>query len=487
MHPTSPPIPPDTTPGFTPLMAVFTWLSGLAIPQAMLILGQALNALAVVAVYLFAASLTGSRLAGVIAALACGVFTPMPAYLTSWGRYTQLTGLLILPAAQKLLNLSFTNLEGSDRALRKITWRHPAVQWLLLAAIACAGMFLTHYRVLAFFAFLAAAELVVLAARALFYPGLRSSLWRNALTIGSAAVLAVLLSLPWWPETLRTLFTPFLGYKAAAPVAFSDFSWNYLTTASGTAVMGAAALGLLIALIRQRWFATTLIIWLGLLIFSANLAVFGLPGSSFINNTSVEIMLYIPLSVLAGYALSETYTWLVNVLPQTLIKAAQGLCILLLAAVSLVGGARLVPILNPVTLLVRQADLPALQWVAENIPANETVLINPFAWGYGLYAGNDGGFWITPITGRKTLPPPVLYGVGDAANWQNVEAINAQLKQITGASSDPGRLAQAMKQAGVRYLYLGARGGIFSAEILRNSSAFNVLYNQNGVWVVEVR
>ena len=30
-----------------------------------------------------------------------------------------------------------------------------------------------------------------------------------------------------------------------------------------------------------------------------------------------------------------------------------------------------------------------------------TVLINPFTWGYGLYAGNDGGFWISPLAGRK--------------------------------------------------------------------------------------
>ena len=44
-------------------------------------------------------STTGSegagRIGGLAAALIVGVFTPMPAYYTSWGRYTQLAALLI--------------------------------------------------------------------------------------------------------------------------------------------------------------------------------------------------------------------------------------------------------------------------------------------------------------------------------------------------------------------------------------------------------
>ena len=62
-------------------------------------------------------------------------------------------------------------------------------------------------------------------------------------------------------------------------------------------------------------------------------------------------------------------------------------------------------------MLFRQADYPTMEWINKNIPANKTILINPFPWGYGLYAGNDGGYWISPLANRPTMPPPALYGL----------------------------------------------------------------------------
>ncbi len=89
--------------GFHSLVATFHWLSGLEISRAMLLLGQVFNALSVLAVYLLTTSLTKDRLAGLFAALATGFLCSMPAYYASWGRYTQLTGLLVLPVCAALL------------------------------------------------------------------------------------------------------------------------------------------------------------------------------------------------------------------------------------------------------------------------------------------------------------------------------------------------------------------------------------------------
>ena len=85
--------------GFHSVVAAFCGLTGLAVPQAMLLLGQVLNALLVPAAYLLAKDLSGSPTAALLAALVAGLFSPMPAYYASWGRYTQLAGLLMLPAA----------------------------------------------------------------------------------------------------------------------------------------------------------------------------------------------------------------------------------------------------------------------------------------------------------------------------------------------------------------------------------------------------
>ncbi len=90
-------------PGFHATVAALHWLTGLELDRAMLLLGQILNALIVPAIYLLTTSLTRSRKAGLFSALIAGFMTPMPAYYTSWGRYTQLAGLLALPAAAALM------------------------------------------------------------------------------------------------------------------------------------------------------------------------------------------------------------------------------------------------------------------------------------------------------------------------------------------------------------------------------------------------
>jgi hypothetical protein len=124
----------------------------------------------------------------------------------------------------------------------------------------------------------------------------------------------------------------------------------------------------------------------------------------------------------------------------------------------------ILPILNPITLLIRQADKPALAWIQEHVPEDETILINPFFWGYNLYAGSDGGFWITPLTGRKTLPPPVLYGLD--AKSPRIKEINLICQEVIDHSQDAEALSALLKGQGIRYIYIGARGGVISANAL---------------------
>ena len=143
------------------------------------------------------------------------------------------------------------------------------------------------------------------------------------------------------------------------------------------------------------------------------------------------------------------------------------------------------PILNPITLLFRAADEPAIEWVAENLPEDESVLINPFHWGYGLYAGQDGGYWITPLAGRVTLPPPVLYGMANAP--EQMSSIIDITSRVLDMSGDPQALNALLQEEGIRYIFIGARGGALSPQKLRHSAFFRLLYARDGAWVFEVR
>jgi hypothetical protein len=137
--------------GFHSQLATLELLSNLDVHEAMLVYGQVINALMIFVVYAFTKHLTNSRVASLFAALITGLFTPMPAYYTSWGRYTQLSGLLILPIAYLLFQNAFSQLN---------TKRAPYLQ-IIIAAIAAGGLFLVHYRVTAFFILLIVSEFLI--------------------------------------------------------------------------------------------------------------------------------------------------------------------------------------------------------------------------------------------------------------------------------------------------------------------------------------
>jgi hypothetical protein len=112
-------------------------------------------------------------------------------------------------------------------------------------------------------------------------------------------------------------------------------------------------------------------------------------------------------------------------------------------------------------------------------------VINPFSWGYGLYAGSDGGYWISPLAGRETLPPPVLYGLEN--DIQHLKQTNQLIQQVMDQSGQPEQLADLLRQHGLHYVYIGAKGGPLSARLLIESPSFQMLYEGDGTWVFKVR
>ncbi len=452
--------------GFHSVLAAFHWLSGLDLPGAMLLLGQVLNALAVPAAYLLAADLTRDRGVGLVAALVTGLFSPMPAYYASWGRYTQLAGLLILPAAFVLLRRGLDErVSGTPR-------------YLALSALALAGLVLTHNRVTVF---CAALLLAYLAGQRYGRATRPQHLAADGLRLGLVAGGVLALTLPWIVPALTTLWLPKLGaWTGADPRAFQDFSWRYLTGARGEYVLVLGALGWLWALVRRQRFALTLGLWVGLLFVLASLGVWGLPGGGFINYVSVEISLFLPLSVLCGYVVTEVLAaWRAALSPRWQAAYRWGAS-LLLAGATIYGGWAMLPLLNADTVLYRQADGPALRWIEANTPPDAVFLINPMPWSAYMYAGADGGYWIGPLAGRRTVPPSLLYGLGPPAE---IAAVNELSAAVLASGHDPEALWPALRAEGVTHVYVGARGGPLSAQALAQSLGYRLLFNQRGVWV----
>jgi hypothetical protein len=457
-------------PGFHIGLAIFIWLSNLDIPQAMLIYGQVLNAGAVLAAYLLTTTLTGNRPAGLAAALITGLVAPMPAYYASWGRYTQLAGLLILPVAAAF---AFAALERKDI---------PRVKSLVMAVAGTAGLLLVHYRVAAFFACLLIAWffLQIRFNKISLVQHLRKSLGA-AFALGGGAFV---LSFPWITPAFIRHILPSLQLQLGLPsVAFEDFSWLFLTAGLGNYALGLAAFGFAWSLVRRQRLGALISLWICFLFLLANLGALGLPGSWLVNTHSVTIALFLPLSVLGGYFISNLLNTWPGFLPIRFQLPYQVVGIMALLVLGLFGGRALLTILNPVTLLFREWDRPALAWIAENIPPEETILINPFNWGYGVYAGNDGGYWISALSGHKTMPPPVLYGMGNA---EETRRISAYAGAVIERAQRPQDLHLLLADQNIRFVYLGGRGGQLSARLLNESELFSLLYGENGAWVFEI-
>ena len=311
----------------------------------------------------------------------------------------------------------------------------------------------------------------------------QNKLLRLLLFIFIMAVIGIASVLPWFIPTIKTTVLPKLNLPASASVTFfQDFSWPYLTSALGKQAMVLAGLGLVWSMIKHRKLAFILSAWLLLLFFLANLDALKLPGGGLITNLSVEIMLFIPISMLGGYALDQILVHWKELIPKQLIIPSIGLLYVLFGFVGYIGAKQLIPIINPITILSRSADLPAIEWVSTHLPENETIVINSFPWGYGLYAGNDGGYWLSPLSGRITLPPPVLYGLGNDS-----DKISNLSKQVISSSADPQSLWELLNSQQLHYVYTGVRGGVIPPEKLAASGMFNVLYHQDGVWIFRVK
>ena len=457
-------------PGFHGITAVYTWLSSLSLDQSLLILGQVLNALMVFPVYLLAKSFTKQASIGLIAALMTGLITPMPAYYTSWGRYTELAGLLILPAAFVLVKLFIA------------TQNSRAKYWLiLLGGITTGGLFLVHYRVIFFLGCLILLYIVV------YSLGNKSAPFNRPMRVLSdvliLALAGILLVSPWLFQTVKNTVLPIIStIRSGSIPLFQDFSWAYLTSAMGKQTLVLAGLGLVWGMVRRERFAYLSISWVVLLFFIANLAALSLPGGNLVNNTSVEIMLFIPISILGGYFIDQIISSWRSLLPKLITIPVTGIIIVIVALFAYLGGRQLISIINPVTVLTRQTDLPALDWIDQNITKDETIVINPFNWGYGLYAGNDGGYWISPLTGRQTLPPPVLYAMDN-----EMSKINRLVQQVVETSPDPKQFHDLLSANQLRYIYIGSRGGIISPLKLSGSDLFEQLFHQDGTWIFRVK
>jgi len=513
--------------GFHAGAAALSWLSGLVITEAVLLYGQALNVLAPLAAYTLASGLGRNRWGGVAAALVVGALCYMPAYYVTWGRYTQLAGLDMLPALALATAWALEGkwVRGSGAcALRESTSpaalgtgdredasRHVGASprgasslaalgepWcpILLAALLLAGLVLTHYRVLVFYVLLALPQAGLALWRVIGRSGsdrthprgdaLRGIIGRGALCAG----LAVLLALPWVLGFLERVGTTFGeaygGWSAgeggnAFPVALLTVGWT-------RPLLIVAGVGALWGLVRRRGEVLVIALWVGLCLLAANPRLLGIADTWMITNSSVVIAFWLPLGALVGWLVGDLAGLLARLRVPWAHTAGRPFvsAALLVATVAVagVGSWRLVDIVNPVTVLAEEDDLAAIAWARENTPPDALFLVNTGVWQGPMRYGTDAGWWLNILADRRTTFSSLLYITGGAAHHSAVNALAIAVEE-TASPDDPALLAR-LRAAGVTHIYVGARGGHLLPKDLDPSPNYRTLYARGPTRIYEV-
>ncbi len=391
--------------GFHVVAALFSGISKLEPTQAVLWLGQVINALVVLGIYRLGKSIFKKVAPSLVAALLVGFAFQMPAYYVTWGRYTLLTGLLVmLPAmacAFELVMDGFTR----ERAARLV--------------ILTAGLALVHYLSLYYFGFFLFSLLVVKGVN--WYRSkdaeVRKQILNRIVKLVLAIIAGILIALPWLYRLLATHSSQ-ISIQVVLPKEGNLNSYQYILYLLGPThnyyMMGGAVLGIIIAWWYKR--LRSLALWSLLMVLLSS--PWGLRFGPF-RPDHMAIVLFIPASLLLSFTWVKLTDWI-----QRWTRPWIGKTIFVLGVAVILGwGAwQTKSVVNSVTVLANQADWNALDWIDENTPLDARFLTNTTIWQFQTYRGVDGGYWIIPETGRFALALPGLYGYGNAEekeDWVN--------------------------------------------------------------------
>ena len=492
--------------GYHVFVASALRLSGLGLAEAMLWSGQILNALHAPLAGALALVLWRRPSAAIGAALVAGLISLMPAYYLSWGRYTQLTGLLLLPG------LALAWARGLDGG--RAAWPHWAMGAVLLA-----GLSLIHVRVLAFALALVAAQSLVWAV-AQPWPAVRE----RVLCAVAAAVGAALLSAPWLLMLVRRALLPAVARPGSLVLegGYDALNLAILWVGFNRWLAALALLALLWGLWRRAPAAATLPLWIGGLLLLANPRLLGylvplcgvalllrslparapagilaglgclllaplllqLPSTWLINNDAVVISLFLPFSAAIGGGAASLYSAAARSPAPALRRASGPLASTLVVALALWGAWQLRSVVNENTVLATPADRAAVEWVAANTSPNARFLINAAPWLGAASRATDGGWWLLPLAGRWVSTPLVLFTYGPP---DYVQASIARSELVaTYKPGDEQAILAMLRRDGIGYLYFGAKPGPMRPEAFAALPGFTTLYSKDGVTILAV-
>lgn len=415
--------------GFHFLAAFFVEVFQVDITATMLVLGQVVLALLPLPVWFIVQRVTASSRAGMFAAALAALGWYMPAHAVDWGKYPALLSLLLVSYAISLLLL---------------LPQYRTKRWMFygLAGVGVLASIFAHSRALVVFG------IILLSwGLATGWSALSRSLQRP-LCLMLPVALFVEVVIVQRNDVLSLLLDPYLGRGI----------WI-------TCLVGLLSFFALMA--HPRW---TLAILLAVCLLIASLFIPmnrllpGRPQLTLLDRPYVEMILYLPLSLLGGLGLGG----LGKMLQGRFLWGRQvGLLAIGVVAINAFFTYDLYP--SDCCVIVGNDDVLAMDWVADQLPVEARigiastelkVMASEASEGE---VGADAGIWIAPLTGRVTIPLP------------NTSAF------------DQESTLKSLCELGIGYLFMGETGQPFDADsILAHPEWYRPLLSMPKTGVYEV-
>jgi len=339
--------------GFHGIVAASSAISGQNILQTILVIGQVFLIIAPFSVALFVKRLTLDTWSGIYAGVFAGLGWSMPAYAVNWGKYPAIAAIAIIPLVLIWLTFLVTSKKHKKGFL------------LSLFCLTLISTSLLHTRAIIIVASILAAllflKLIVLVI-----------LFRTNHNFYDAVI-------PYFQNSDLLVSLLAIFFTLFCVVRYGELTFTIL--------------------------ASTIIIW-GVSFVPVPAPLIKYFGEYFLDRPFIQTFMFVPLSVTAGIGLQSLLAYFVSKLKQKaiIVPTIFPLLVFVVLALFLLFSR---PINNykpdPCCIFVKPDDLFTIGWMVQNLPKDSQILIaSEYVTNQNIAV--DGGAWIHPLTGIKTMP-----------------------------------------------------------------------------------
>ncbi len=140
-------------------------------------------------------------------------------------------------------------------------------------------------------------------------------------------------------------------------------------------------------------------------------------------------------------------------------------------------------IINISTIIADKSDMEAIEWIDSHTSQKARFFINVTPWLSSTYRGVDGGWWITPLTGRWALLPAVIYTSGNRDYVLHINTLAEKTSKIQSCTPDFWEL---IREEDLTYIYVKKNSGSLQPAGLEGCPNLELVYEQDGIYIYRV-